>query len=372
MEKMIELASVGVRGLEAYQPGKPIEELERELGIANIVKLASNECPLPTSDRVKHAIETGIKDITRYPDGSAFKLKRKLAAKEQVSESQITIGSGSSEVLELTARIFLGAGQSAVVSQHAFIVYRLIIQSLAAKAIVVPATDWGHDVKLMAQAVDDTTRVVFIANPNNPTGTWVTLADIERLLQKIPDDVVVILDEAYFDYANVGSAAVGYGSGIPLIERYPNLVVTRTFSKAYGLAALRIGYAVSSPVIADLLNRLRPPFNVTTPALDAALAVLDDLEFVSRSCQVNAAGMVQMVQGLTQLGLNFIPSVGNFIAFECPRDANEIYNALLKKGVIVRPIGVYEMPNHLRVSIGLEEENNRFLTALTEVLAATR
>ncbi len=365
MAKFIELAAQGVQGLQAYQPGKPIEELERELGITDIIKLASNENPLPTSERVKQAIAASIADIARYPDGSAFELKQKLAQKLHVAENQITIGNGSSEVLELTTRVFLGAGQSAVVSQHAFLVYRLYIQSLSANAIVVPAKNWGHDISAMIAAVDSTTRVVFIANPNNPTGTWVSLAEIESLLQRISKDVIVLLDEAYYEYVEKD----GYGSGISLIEKYPNLVVTRTFSKAYGLAALRVGYAVSSPEIADLLNRLRPPFNVTTLGLCAAAAVLDDEQFIETSCQVNRDGMVQLEQGLAALGLNYIPSVGNFIAIEMPGSVNEIYQALLHKGVITRPIGVYEMPNHLRVTIGTEKENKKFLTALSEVLA---
>jgi histidinol-phosphate aminotransferase len=219
----------------------------------------------------------------------------------------------------------------------------------------------------MVAAVDKNTRVVFIANPNNPTGTWVSLAGIETLLQRIPNDVIVLLDEAYYEYVDKD----GYGSGISLIEKYPNLVVTRTFSKAYGLAALRVGYAVSSPEIADLLNRLRPPFNVTTLGLCAATAVLDDEQFIETSCQVNRDGMAQLEKGLAALGLNYIPSVGNFIAIEMPGNVNEIYQALLHKGVITRPIGVYEMPNHLRVTIGTEKENQKFLTALSEVLVKT-
>ena len=359
------LAAKGVQGLQPYQPGKPIEELERELGISNIVKLASNENPMGPSEKVVAAITNAVADISRYPDGSAFALKEKLSQLHGVTSDQITIGSGSSEVLELTARIFLGAGESAIVSQHAFVVYRLYIQSLAAKAIVVPASDWGHDLEAMADAIDDKVRIIFIANPNNPTGTHVTFSAIEAFLSRVPTNVIVLLDEAYFEYVSLAE----YATGVPLISKYPNLVVTRTFSKAYGLAALRIGYSISHPDIADLLNRLRPPFNVTTPALDGALAALEDQPYLVESRRVNSEGMHQLTTGLEALGLKYIPSVGNFITFELPEGSMGMYEALLRKGVIVRPIGVYEMPNHLRVSIGLPEENEKFLTALKVLLA---
>ena len=349
------LALPGVQHLQPYQGGKPLDELERELGISGAIKLASNENPLGLSELAKAAIEASFENGARYPDGNGFYLKRRLAEKLAVSASQLTLGNGSNEVLELLARGFLGQQHNAIIAEHAFVVYQLIITAQNATAIVVPASSWGHDLPAMAAAVNEHTRLLFIANPNNPTGTWVSLASIKALLQELPDTVLVVVDEAYFEYVD----QPGYGSALELIDDYPNLVVTRTFSKAYGLAALRIGYSVSHPEVADILNRLRQPFNVNS---------LDDDDYLRRSIGVNRDGYNQLVAGFDALGLAYIPSAGNFIAVQVPGDASAIYEALLRQGVIVRPVALYGMPHHLRVSIGLPHENQRFLDSLGRLL----
>lgn len=359
------LALPGIRQLQPYQPGKPVEELERELGIEGAIKLASNENPLGMSELAKQAIVQALAEGSRYPDGSGFYLKRRLVELLSINEDQLVLGNGSNDVLELLARTFLEPCHNAVVSQHAFVMYNLIVTAQGADVRTVPALNWGHDLNAMAAAVDKNTRLMFIANPNNPTGTWVSLADIETLLETLPVTVIVVLDEAYFEYVDLPE----YGSALTLLSRYPNLVVTRTFSKAYGLASLRAGYSVSHPDIAGLLNRLRQPFNVNSLALVAAEAILDDSEYLANSIAVNQQGYEQLTTGFEKLGLEYIASAGNFIAVEVPNTL-EVYQALLQKGVIVRPIGIYEMPNHLRISIGRPDENQRCLDALARILLA--
>jgi len=358
------LATPGVQGLHPYQPGKPVEELERELGISNSIKLASNENPQGPSQVAMAAVQAALGESCRYPDASGFKLKQALSAHYNIAADTITLGNGSNDVLELIGRAFVVPGDEVIYAQHAFVVYMLVAQSTGATAVVVPAREWGHDLDAMAAAVTDKTRLIFLANPNNPTGTWFTGQALREFMAKVPENVVVVLDEAYLEYV----AEPEYLSGLQLQADFPNLVVTRTFSKAFGLAALRIGYAVANPTITDLLNRVRQPFNVNIPALEAATAVLGDTDYLTRSVALNHSGMAQLEQGFTQLGINWIPSVGNFISVDCGRDAAPVYAELLQKGVIVRPVANYLMPNHLRVTIGLPEENSRFLTAFTEVM----
>lgn len=361
----IALANRGIQGLQPYQPGKPIEELERELGLRNVVKLASNENPLGPPASALRAYRNAAEDLHLYPDAGGFELKACLSAGLAVSPAQITLGNGSNDILDLLARVFLDEHSSAVFSQYGFIVYPIATQAVGATAKVVPAKDWGHDLPAMAAAVDESTRLVFIANPNNPTGTCLGEEALRQFMAAVPERVVVVLDEAYAEY--VGDDA--YPDGVALLSDYPNLVVTRTFSKAFGLAGLRVGYAVSHPQIADLLNRVRAPFNVSVPAMAAAVAAYTDMAYLARSREVNEAGMAQLTKGLAELGLAFIPSAGNFITVQMPGAALPYYQALLHKGVIVRPIGVYGMPDHLRISIGLAEDNARCLTALKHVLA---
>ena len=360
------LALPYVQGLSPYVPGKPIDELARELAIdpADIVKLASNENPLGPSAKVCAAITEALVERPRYPDGSGFALKQKLAQRYAVEPSQVTLGNGSNDVLELVARAWLAPGRNAVFSEHAFAVYPIATLAAGAECRQVPAKNYGHDLEAMAAAIDSNTRVVFIANPNNPTGTWFNQAALNAFLAKVPDNVLVVLDEAYIEYA----ADSDLPDGMAYLSRYPNLLVSRTFSKAYGLAALRVGYAVSSAAIADVLNRVRQPFNVNSLALVAACAALDDAEYLERSRTLNSQGMQQLEEGFKRLGLSWIPSRGNFIAVDFQRDAAAINQALLAQGVIVRPVAGYGMPTFLRISIGTAEENQRFLDALTLVL----
>lgn len=361
------LAVPGVQSLRPYQPGKPIDELAREFNLdpASIVKLASNENPIGPSPKALQAIEKELADLTRYPDGNGFELKQTLSTKLGIKMEQITLGNGSSDILEFIVKCFVQAGEDVVFSQHAFAIYGLVSKMVGANCIQVPAKNWGHDLSAMAEAITSKTKIVFVTNPNNPTGTWSTKAQLEAFLEQVPDNVIVLLDEAYFEYVDEAE----YPSGIDYLDQYPNLVITRTFSKAYGLASLRVGYGVSSVQIADLMNRVRPPFNVDSFALAAAVATLNDAAYVKQSKDVNDAGMKQLEAGFEALGLRWIPSVGNFISFEV-QQANLVFDELLKNGVIVRPVANYEMPNHLRVSIGTEKENRRFLDVLKQVLGS--
>ncbi|MCQ8128908.1 histidinol-phosphate transaminase [Methylomonas rivi] len=364
MNKFLELALAGVQQLVPYVPGKPVEELQRELGLSEVIKLASNENPLGTGGKATAAIQASLPELTRYPDGSGFALKTALSHKLAVLPEQITLGNGSSEILELVMRTFAAPAHEVVFSQHAFALYPILTQAVGAQARAVPAKDFGHDLDAMLAAVTDKTRVVFIANPNNPTGTLLAANAVERFVAALPAQVLCVLDEAYYEF--VDPAVRTESLAWPL--RFPNLIVTRTFSKAYGLAGLRIGYGISSLDVADLLNRVRQPFNANMLALAAAEAALGDAEYLDETLAVNNAGMAQLTDAFNSLGLEWIPSAGNFVSVDVKQNALPIYQALLKKGVIVRPVANYEMPSHLRVSIGTERENRIFITALSEVL----
>lgn len=359
------LANPGVQALSPYQPGKPIDELKRELGLTDIIKLASNENPLGASPLAQAAVKAALAELAIYPDGNGFVLKAALQKHFGFAPERLTLGNGSNDILELVGRAFLREGDEAVYSQHAFAVYPLVVQAVGAKGIEVPARNWGHDLPAMAAAITPRTRVVFIANPNNPTGTWFEQAAFEAFMAQVPEQVLVVLDEAYVEYVTQPSAL----NGFDFLGRYPNLLVSRTFSKAYGLAALRVGYAVASEDITNILNRVRQPFNVNSLALVAAAAALDDTDFVARSRALNAEGMRQLEAGLMRMGLGVIPSRGNFLAFDLGRPGLPVFDALLRRGVIVRPITSYGMPTHLRVTIGLPAENDRFLSTLQQVLA---
>jgi histidinol-phosphate aminotransferase len=354
----------GIASLRPYQPGKPVDELARELGLTDIVKLASNENPRGPGPRVQEAITRELKTLSRYPDGNGYVLKQALLKHLQVQPQQLTLGNGSNDVLDLITRVAVEPGYEAVVSAHSFVVYRLAVTCAGGQLIEVPAQNYGADLAAMAAAVTDRTRAVFLANPNNPTGTWVNHDAVVEFLDSVPSHVWVVLDEAYAEYTHEPA----YPRSLELLARYPNLIVTRTFSKIHGLAALRVGYSISSTAFADLLNRARQPFNVSSVGLAAAAAALDDQEFVSESVALNNAGMQQVTAGLNTLGLEYIPSLGNFVCFNCGKDAQPVYQALLQQGVIVRPIAEYGMPHHLRVSIGLASENERFLRALPKAL----
>ena len=370
-DKFFDLAAAGVRQLRPYQPGKPVAELEREYGIRNAIKLASNENPLGPSPLAVAAAQAVLQDVSRYPEGGGHMLAQRLAEKHQLPRECITLGNGSNDVLDLIARVFLTPQHSAVYSEYAFAVYPIAVLAVGAQARVAPAHDgssgpaYGHDLAAMLEMVDDSTRLVFIANPNNPTGTWLAESELQDFIGSLPAHVMVVVDEAYFEYVSHAT----YPDTSRWLERFPNLIVTRTFSKAYGLAGLRVGYALSHPAVADLLNRVRHPFNVNMVAQAAALAALDDHEHLDRSIRYNHEGMFQLLTGTARLGLVAIESAGNFLAVDTGRSALEVYNALLQEGIIVRPVANYGMPNHLRVTVGGTDENARFLDALEKVLA---
>ena len=354
-----------VRAIAPYQPGKPISELAREMGLdeKKIVKLASNENPLGVSPKARAAIKKELAQLGRYPDGNAFELKAALARRYGVPEECIVVGNGSNDLLEMAAGVFLAPGRAAVYSQHAFAVYPLATQARGAKGIVVPAQNYGHDLPAMLAAITPETRVVFIANPNNPTGTFVPGAELEDFLARVPRDVAVVVDEAYSEYLPPN---LRYDS-VAWLKKYPNLVLTRTFPKVYGLAGLRVGFGLMHPHVAELLNRVRQPFNVNSLALAAALAALEDRKFVAKSYKMNRAGLAQLERALRTLGLETIPSCANFVTFRVSR-ARTVYERLLRRGVIVRPLAGYEMPDHLRVTVGTPKENEKFLKALTAAL----
>jgi len=367
----LELAAPGVRVLQPYQPGKPVAELEREFGIRHAIKLASNENPFGPSPRALAAGMAAMQDIVRYPEGSGHALVTRLARLHDVEPGSITLGNGSNDVLDLVARVFLTPDFEAIFSQYAFAVYPISVQAVGAVARVAAAHDgsrgpaYGHDLAAMRALVSERTRVIFIANPNNPTGTWLGAAELEDFVASLPAHVLVVVDEAYFEYVD----APEYPDTSRWLDRYPNLIVTRTFSKAYGLAGLRVGYALSHPAVAGLLNRVRQPFNVNLVAQAAALAALDDAQHLHDCVQRNRAGMQQLLAGFGEQRLPFIESAGNFVAVDVGRPGQQVYQALLQEGVIVRPVANYAMPNHLRVTVGSAGENTRFLAALAKVLS---
>lgn len=369
--KFLPLAAPGVQQLRPYLPGKPVEQLERELGIKDSIKLASNENPLGPSMLAIKAATAVIKSVNLYPDGGGYSLSQALAVKHQVDAVCITLGNGSNDVLELIARAFLTPEHSCVFSEYAFAVYPIVTQAIGATSIVAKAFSvdhaslpYGHDLDAIYNAIDHTTRVVFIANPNNPTGTWIAPEALYKFLTKVPENVIVVLDEAYYEYMPDKLKP----DSNSLLKKFTNLVLTRTFSKMYGLAGLRIGYAVSNPEIADLLNRVRQPFNANLIAQEAALAALDDADHVTKSIELNNAGMLQLTSGLDLLGLSYMPSIGNFLTVNVEKDAGPVYEALLREGVIVRPLANYKLPEHLRITVGKHEQNTRVLTALKKVL----
>jgi histidinol-phosphate aminotransferase len=356
-----------IQAISPYVPGKPISDLARELHLdeSTIVKLASNENPLGPSPRALAAISHAAAELTRYPDGAGFDLKAALARRFDLEPGQIILGNGSNDVLELIAHAFLHRGVSSVFSQHAFAVYPLATQGYGATGIEVPAAAYGHDLVAMRAAIRDDTRVVWIANPNNPTGTWVPPADLHRFVHSLPEDVLLVLDEAYNEYLPEEKQT----DTTRWLEDFPNLILVRTFSKAYGLAALRVGYGLMHPSVADMLNRVRQPFNVNALAQAAAIAALEDTAYVEASCAANRRGMEQLEREFRARGLTFIRSHGNFVTVKVG-DAARVNRALLEQGVIVRPVANYGLPEFLRVTIGTEAENARFLDALAKALPA--
>ncbi len=370
-QSFLELATPGVQQLIPYQPGKPVEELERELGIANSIKMASNENPLGPSPLALNAITNISSSINYYPDGGGFVLSNKLAKKHQLDVSNITLGNGSNDILELVTRAFLTPMHSAVFSEYSFAVYPIVVQAVGAKAKVAKAfpeshesMPLGHDPEALLAQIDESTRIVFIANPNNPTGTWLTPSVLEELFNNIAQNVIIVLDLAYTEYMDEDIKP-------PIkqwLEKFPNLVVTQTFSKVYALAGLRMGYSMSNPEIADILNRVRQPFNTNMLAQAAAIASLDDAEHVKKSVLMNNAGKIFLQNAFTEMNLNYLPTMGNFISVNVKRDGLLLYQKLLHQGVIVRPVANYAMPEYLRITIGTQQQNERFIETLNQCL----
>jgi histidinol-phosphate aminotransferase len=367
-----DLAVDCVRTLAPYVPGKPIEELERELGITGVIKLASNENPFGPSPAALAAMHAALADAWLYPDGSGHQLKHKLAAKLGVSVEQITLGNGSNDLLVLLAEAFLKPGLEAVYSRYAFAVYPIAVQATGATGVVAEALPadspmhLGHDLAAMRRAITDRTRIVFVANPNNPTGTYVPARELRAFIGQVPPHAIVALDEAYFEYAG----GLDIQNGIQWLDEFPNLVVLRTFSKAYGLAGLRVGYAVSHPSVAGMLNRVRQAFNVSSVALAGATASLDDEAHVNAAVKVAVAERVRVAERLRALGTNTLPSAGNFLLIHAGPQALRRFDALLRAGIIVRPVGNYQLPEYLRVTLGTVGQNDRFLAAWQKVLIA--
>ncbi|SMN15706.1 Biosynthetic Aromatic amino acid aminotransferase beta @ Histidinol-phosphate aminotransferase [uncultured Candidatus Thioglobus sp.] len=348
-----------ILSLKPYQGGKPISELQRELGLDKVVKLASNENPLPVGEKVQQAIMQATSEIGRYPDGNGFELKQAIAQHLSIAVEQITLGNGSNDVLELITRATVCCASDEVIfSQYAFVVYPLVTQALGATSMITPAKNFGHDLEAMLAAITDNTKLIFIANPNNPTGTLLADSTIYDFLSSVPSTVIVVLDQAYAEYLNARDNAIEW------LKEFDNLVITRTFSKAYGLAGLRVGYSLSSSEIADYLNRIRQPFNVNHIAQSAAVAALTDTDFLQKAISLNQQGLRQLAAGFDELGLSYIPSFANFIAIKVS-DASVVYQQLLEKGFIVRPV---EMENYLRVSVGTKNENEVFLNTLKSIL----
>lgn len=366
----LELAATPIKKLAPYVPGKPLSELEREYGITDSIKLASNENPLGPGAKARAAIAQAVQTLGLYPDGNGFELKQALAKKHGCALEQITLGNGSNDLLVMLAEAFLDATVEAVYSQYCFAIYPIVVQATGATARVAPAYPQshamalGHDLDAMRQLVNARTRLVFIANPNNPTGTWVEAGALKRFIADVPAGTLVVVDEAYIEYVHDSD----FADASKWLNEFPNLLVTRTFSKAYGLAGLRVGYVLSHPSVADVLNRVRQPFNVNSLALAAAAAALNDDEHLRTSVELNTRGMQQVVSGMQALGLHVYPSRGNFVLVDCARPGGKVYEALLRQGVIVRPVSGYGLPTQLRITIGTESENQRMLAALKHAL----
>ena len=356
----------GVLGLKPYEPGLPLEHTQKKLGLEKMIKLASNENPFGPSpkalDLLKGQLNSFSSDLNRYPDGNAFDLKEAISKKYSVDISQITIGNGSNDLIEFVSRCFLGEGKKAIYSQHGFAIYPLAIKSTGAIPIKSKAKNWGHDLELMTDLVDDKTKLIFIASPNNPTGTAKTLQEIKDFLKNLPEDILVFLDQAYFEYIEGTEFDIPFS----LIDDHSNLVISRSFSKAHGLAALRLGFCISNPELSDYLNRVRQPFNTNSLALDLGKIALSDQEHIDKSVMINSSGMERVKRALNSFNYRYIESWGNFISFDAKQDSDVAFQYFLKKGVILRSLKVYEMPQHLRVSIGTEEEMDFFLKVFEE------
>lgn len=362
---MRRLVPSNILTLNPYDPGKPIEEVEREFGIKDSIKLASNENPLGPSPKAVAAIKKALKNIHIYPDSSIYYLKQKLAGHLKVSEKNLIIGNGSNEIIELIARTFLTPQLESIIANQAFIVYQMIVQAVGGQKVMVPLKNYTHNLLGMAEKINKNTRLIFIANPNNPTGTIVNDEVFEQFLNSVPEDVLVVLDEAYMEYVTDKN----YPNSVQYLSGRNNLIILRTFSKIYGLAGLRIGYGITTPEIVELLNKVRQPFNVNSLAQAAALESLSDEAHVSKSLENNEEGKAYLYKEFERLGLSYVPTSANFILVHCDQDCTILSNKLLKLGVIVRPMKGYNFLNSIRVTIGLPKENKKFIIAFEKVLS---
>jgi len=354
-----------IRRIVPYRPGKPIEEVERELKI-HAVKLASNENPLGPSPLAVAAAREALAGSNRYPDGGGFYVRRKLSERYGVPMENILLGMGSSELIDLAARALLNPSLEGVTSEGSFPLYAISIRATGAKLVEVPLSEYAFDLPALAKAVTPRTRVIYVSNPNNPTGTMFTADEFDAFLERVPEDVLVVLDEAYCDYVE----RTDYTRSIDLVKQGRNLLVLRTFSKVYGLAGLRMGYGIGPAGLLEELNKLRTPFNTSNVAQAAALAALDDTEHVRRSVESNRAGLKQLGGRLAAIGVPFVPSFTNFLLVELGDEVKEIADDLMKRGVIVRPMGWMGFPTAVRVSVGTAQENEKFLSAISEIRAA--
>ena len=357
----------GIETIHPYQGGKPIEEVQRELGITDIIKLASNENPLGPSPLAKEAIQGAAAQVHLYPDGNAYYLKEDLAKHVGVAPENLILGNGSNEVLQIIGETYISPNDEVIYSESAFVVYMLVAKICGAKSVITPMRDYTQDLEAMADAITDQTRVIFVANPNNPTGTIVTKDQAERFMERVPESVLVVFDEAYYEYID----RPDYPYTLPYIHEGRNVTITRTFSKIYGLAGLRIGYGIAKPEIIEMMNRVRQPFNCNLVAQAGARAALKDVEHVRRSRQINASGKIYLYEALDQMGLVYVESDGNFILVHFDQSGQQIADALMRKGVIVRPVAGYGFPNSIRVTIGVPGENERFVSALRDVLGVS-
>ncbi|RLC27097.1 MAG: histidinol-phosphate transaminase [Deltaproteobacteria bacterium] len=358
------LARDGVEDLIPYPPGKPIEELERELGITGSIKLASNENPLGPSPRALEAVREKAATLNRYPDGSGYYLKSKLSEIYGIPPERIILGNGSNELIELTARAFLRPGEEAVQAFPTFLVYEKIVKGAGGRMVSVPLSGFRIDLEGILEAVTPRTKIVFICNPNNPTGDALTSGEMGRFLERVPDDVIVVLDEAYIEFTTDDSVA----DGLALLSAHPLLFVLRTFSKLYGLAGLRIGYGFAGEKLVDYMNRVRQPFNANTLAQAGAMAALEDTAFVSRTLELVRDGLRYLFRELDAMGLEYRPTQTNFFLIRVPSGAKKIYDLMLKEGVIIRAMDAYGLPDYIRITVGLPDENERFIRTFRKVL----
>lgn len=364
---LFDIGNKAVRETIPYQAGKPIEEVEHELGISNIIKLASNENPLGPSPKAIMAIANSLHELHLYPDAAYFRLRQSLSGYTGVAIDQITVGNGSENCLEILMKAYLDNSTNVIVDQYCFATIRILIKAYGSKEVLIPSANYRHNVTATLAKINIHTKMIVVVNPNNPTGTYIGEQDLVYLLDNVPANILVVVDEAYYEYA---VNQPDYPDTVKLMIKYPNLIISRTFSKVYGLAGLRVGYLLSSLSVAQLLHRSRLPFNVNSCAVSGAIAAIADHEFLAATCKVNSEGLAQLSAGFSELGIKYIPSVANFITIDLEYPAGETYQQLLRAGIIVRPLVPYDLPNHLRITVGTYEQNRRLLIILGEIYHA--